>query len=415
MSIESVIANASKWHVESGDCRDGLARIPDKSVQMICTSPPYMGLRRYGDDAHEIGREGGPDEYVASIVQVFQQLRRVLRDDGTIWLNLNDTWAANRAYNVASTKGGPKHSAAQARSGAMRVPPGLKAKDLIGIPWRVMFALQGFATIQIDTIAALCKSIDARDFPALDAFRAGFRLWEELAGMGWFWNRGDIIWSKKNGMPERVRDRPTRQHEYLFLITKSDHYFYDFAAIAEPVASDDLSNEDDLLFDADENREDDDAIVARNARSVWAFSSEQYDGAHCAVFPTDLPRRCILAGTSDAGCCPTCGTAWVRVVERGTTGTTPEEVMHSAPTITTNGWKQSCACPPQDPVACIVLDPFSGAATTGLVALQHKRRYLGCEINPEYIDLTRKRLGVFEANTTSPLTVKATDSGPLFG
>lgn len=159
--------------------------------------------------------------YVEHTVLIFREVWRVLRDDGTLWLNLGDSYANDTKWGGQS--GEKNYTSAAGGYGGQRLKreTGLKPKDLVGIPWRVAFALQGFAVISIDHIAALCKAIDNRDMNALDWFRAGFRLWEELAGMKWYYNRSDIIWHKLNPMPESVTDRPTKAHEYIFLLTKS--------------------------------------------------------------------------------------------------------------------------------------------------------------------------------------------------
>ena len=184
-----------------GDCREVLRTLPDASVHCCITSPPYWGLRSYlpaghADKPKEIGSEPTVGEWVRVMVEVFREVRRVLRDDGTLWLNLGDSYAANRGYQVPSTKGGPKHSDSQAAGGRHGVvPDGLKPKDLIGQPWRVAFALQ-----------------------------------ED----GW-WLRQELIWAKKNPMPESIRDRFTKAHEHVFLLSKSERYFFDFDAVQEPV------------------------------------------------------------------------------------------------------------------------------------------------------------------------------------
>jgi DNA modification methylase len=326
-----------------GDCLDSLQTLPAASVQCCVTSPPYWGLRDYGQDGQH-GLEETPAAYVANLVRVFAEVRRVLRDDGTVWLNLGDSYAATgksgggaqgqrwKEYG-ADTEGpkGGKWSPA---------PPGLKAKDLVGIPWRVAFALQAD---------------------------------------GWYL-RSDIIWHKPNPMPESVRDRPTKGHEYVFLLSKRPRYFYDADAVREARA---------------------------NRRTVWSIPSKPYTGAHFATMPPELARLCILAGTSQGGACSACGAPWVRVVER-----TPMEVrpsprrmdwqtdqtrtqtggtMTKPPTSETVGWSAGCECG-ADVAACVVLDPYAGAGTTGLVADKLRRDFIGCELNPEYAALAERRL-----------------------
>ena len=217
--------------VLEGDSRTVLATLPEASVQCCVTSPPYFGLRDYGHEG-QIGLEATPDDYVAEMVALFREVRRVLKDDGTLWLNLGDSYAG-------SGKGPSQSLSAEARDMTHTmhtafVPDGLKPKDLIGIPWRVAFALQAD---------------------------------------GWYL-RSDIIWHKPNPMPESVTDRPTKAHEYVFLLTKSARYYYDAAAIAEPSIDD-----------------------TRNARTVWSITTQPYKGAHFATMPPELARRCILAGS----------------------------------------------------------------------------------------------------------------------
>ena len=217
--------------VLEGDSRTVLATLPEASVQCCVTSPPYFGLRDYGHNG-QIGLEATTDDYVAEMVALFREVRRVLKDDGTLWLNLGDSYAG-------SGKGPSQSLSAEARDMTHTmhtafVPDGLKPKDLIGIPWRVAFALQAD---------------------------------------GWYL-RSDIIWHKPNPMPESVTDRPTKAHEYVFLLTKSARYYYDAAAIAEPSIDD-----------------------TRNARTVWSITTQPYKGAHFATMPPELARRCILAGS----------------------------------------------------------------------------------------------------------------------
>jgi site-specific DNA-methyltransferase (cytosine-N4-specific) len=268
-----------------GDCRVMLPTLAAESVQTCVTSPPYYGLRDYGHDA-QIGMEETPEQYVAQLVEVFREVRRVLRDDGTLWLNLGDTYAGGGGFwpdapsNVARSEGKQwgalnpakmdRHNAKVKSAGGKRVPNGLKPKDLIGIPWRVALALQAD---------------------------------------GW-WLRQDIVWSKSSVMPETVTDRCTRAHEYVFLLSKSARYFYDAKAVQEPAAD-----------------------GARNRRSVWTIASKPYVGAHFATMPPELAALCIQAGSR--------------------TGDT-------------------------------VLDPFLGSGTTGEAAEALGRRWVGCEINPEY-------------------------------
>ena len=298
-----------------GDCLDVLRAMPSRSVHCVVTSPPYFGLRNYCVDG-QIGLEQAPTEYVAKLVEVFREVRRVLRDDGTLWLNLGDSYAANRSYQVPSTKGGPKHSPGQAVNGkGSVVPEGLKPKDLIGIPWRVAFALQAD---------------------------------------GWYL-RQDLIWHKPNPMPESVRDRCTKAHEYVFLLSKSPRYYFDQEAIKEPAVSEKPAGNkchkyaDAYAAGTSEEHRTKAGLLAlagvewekRNRRSVWTIATRPFKGAHFATFPSDLIEPCILAGCPEGG---------------------------------------------------IVLDPFGGSGTTAGVALALGRRAILCELNPEYVALVPERV-----------------------
>ena len=316
-----------------GDCIAGMKTLPDQSVHCCVTSPPYFGLRDYGM-AGQIGLEDTPDAFVARLVDVFREVRRVLRDDGTLWLNLGDSYAANRSYQVPSTKGGAKHGPGQAAGGkASAVPDGLKPKDLIGIPWRVAFALQAD---------------------------------------GWYL-RQDIIWHKPNPMPESVTDRCTRAHEYLFMLSKSARYFYDAEAIKEPAKYSGLTGKDASGFkDAkkfegkhrdkqrghgrrhagfndrwDAMSREEQCSGSRNRRSVWTVATKPYAGAHFATFPPDLIEPCILAGC---------------------------------------------------PVGGAVLDPFGGSGTIAGVAMRNGRSAILCELNPDYAALMPARIADLGGN-----------------
>lgn len=344
-----VIGNAT---IHIGDCMETMRSLAPQSIHCCITSPPYFGLRDYGHDG-QIGLEQTPDEYVAKLVEVFREVRRVLRDDGTLWLNLGDSYASNAGgYSESGSRGesawhsiGAK-TQASVRKGAQRRPPaGLKPKDLIGIPWRVAFALQ------------------ADD---------------------WYL-RQDIIWAKPNPMPESVTDRCTKSHEYLFLLSKSPRYYFDHEAIKEPVAVATvarLSQNVDAQAGSDrvpgktngpmkavrskansfkrEGSKREQAIPGqsvgthrpgraeseydldtRNKRSVWNVATRPFKGAHFATFPPALIEPCILAGCPEGGA---------------------------------------------------VLDPFGGAGTTGLVATQSGRDAVLCELNPTYAAMAKERI-----------------------
>lgn len=302
--------------IYTGDCVESIKSLPDKSVNTCITSPPYFGLRDYGVDG-QIGLEETPDQYVAKLVEVFREVRRILRDDGTLWLNLGDSYAGSGGsgnqfgqlekdgFNSYKQTGKPKEI-------------GLKPKDLIGIPWRVAFALQAD---------------------------------------GWYL-RQDIIWHKPNPMPESVKDRCTKAHEYIFLLSKSKQYYFDNEAIKESSTGESKGisssfkrdgskrgesicpnspmpthrpDRPDVLYDGD----------TRNRRSVWTVATKPYSGAHFATFPPDLIEPCVLAGSPENG---------------------------------------------------IVLDPFGGSGTTGGVAMKLNRKAILCELNPEYVGIMEQRI-----------------------
>lgn len=295
-----------------GDCRVLLRALPDGCVQTCVTSPPFWALRDYGVE-EQIGQEVTPAEYVESLVGVFREVHRALRDDGTLWLNLGDCYVGARGGAQGDSGALAARKAAQShvrfRSEDRRAP-GLKHKDLVGIPWQVAFALQA---------------------------------------AGW-WLRSDIVWHKPNPTPESVYDRPTKAHEYIFLLTKSAKYFYDADAIAEPATHDKSGNRIRVIADGSEGQRPADhrgsgvpwsnETGRRNKRSVWTVTTLPYDGAHFATFPPTLIEPCILAGSRSGD---------------------------------------------------LVLDPFFGSGTTGEVAEKHGRRWIGFDINPAYQKLQRER------------------------
>ena len=349
-----------------GDVRKRLSEIPDGSVRTCITSPPYFGLRDYGTASWEggdetcdhmvgrftttvsekqassqgsgtmqakgtcphcgakridcqIGLEQAPDAYVAELVKVFQEIKRVLADDGTLWLNLGDSYAGGGGGNYNKT--GISQAGGQHISNVRNRPDwlenaGVKPKDLMGIPWRVAFALQAD---------------------------------------GWYL-RSDIIWHKPNPMPESVTDRPTKAHEYLFLLTKSPRYYYDHEAIKEPALHPNIKHKS--------NKKPEGASVAyignpptnlgragtsddglRNKRDVWTISTKPFEGAHFAVMPEALVEPCVLAGSAEGD---------------------------------------------------TILDPFTGSGTVGVVALKHRRNFVGTELNPEYVEIAEQRLNGVE-------------------
>lgn len=275
-----------------GDAREQMATMEEQSVQTIVTSPPYWGLRDYGN-AGQLGQETTPDAYVAAMVQVFRQAKRVLRDDGTLWLNLGDTYSAQRW--TGKGEGQPINKKKDGhRDLNLTRESGLPDKNLVGIPWKVAFALQAD---------------------------------------GWIL-RSEIIWHKPGVMPEPVTDRPTRAHEQIFLFAKQQKYHYDHEAIKEPA----VTGAWDALPPIGGNQPASDGM--RNKRDVWTVSIKPYAGAHFATFPADLIEPCILAGA---------------------------------------------------PVGGVVLDPFGGSGTTGMVANKLSRKAILIELNPEYAKQIKER------------------------
>jgi DNA modification methylase len=422
----------SSHRVLCGDALDVLATLPDGLAQTCITSPPYWGLRDYGVaprvwggesrcrhcwGAGERGRrsdllpseksrsrgrlgrderQGGagmkggrfcrrcgawqgclglepdPDLYVEHLVSVLREVRRVLREDGTLWLVLGDSFAASRSYQVRDRKRGEPGGPLPAK-----VPAALKPKDLVGIPWRVAFALQAD---------------------------------------GW-WLRSDIVWAKPNAMPESVADRPTRAHETVFLLAKSRRYFYDAEAVREPdqgrPSGNGYARPERLSYGGRGQSAQWVGGAGRNRRSVWTVPTQCFKGAHFATFPEALVEPCLLAGSSPTAC-GTCGAPWRRLVNArrlldGTEeikgGWTRADRLDSGRALQatgvghwrvevrrqTVGWEATCEH--DDPGGrCTVLDPFAGAATAGIVAARHGRDFLGIELSADYARMARRRL-----------------------
>lgn len=319
-----------------GDALETLRDLPDASVHMCCTSPPFYALRDYGVDG-QIGLEETPQEWVDNLVAVFAEVRRVLRDDGTLWIEIGDSYASS---------GGDTHSGFNARyfgkefrsnkQSGVKFPGGhkrhpTKPKDLLGQPWMLAFALRT---------------------------------------NGWYL-RKEIIWHKINAMPESVSDRPTKAHSTIFLLAKRPRYFYDPDAIREPHKTDGRRVTTVKAADGSIQHRDGERWPGSgaNARSVWTIPTEPTPFAHFATWPQELCRRMILAGTSERGCCPTCGAPWRRTV----------------------CWSPSCDHL-DEPIPCIVLDPFVGSGTTLVVARKHGRRSVGIELNADYCQIAADRL-----------------------
>lgn len=436
----------------TGDVMDMLKRLPDNSVQCVVTSPPYMNLRDYqtaiwegGDPACEhikdpnktkvmgnaefnekrpgieatklpgyyydtvcekcgatkvdkqIGLEETPEEYVDKITSVFREVRRVLREDGICWLNIGDSYSGsgngrNADGSTANTKGKQvtNQGSCLGTIKPKKMFEGIKPKNIIGIPWMVAFSLRADG-----------------------------------------WNlRQSIIWAKGcsgvykggNPMPESVRDRCTKAHENIFLLTKSQHYFYDSEAIKEDCITD--IGDAKIRFGGTKYGDSDDPKHAtksgnvyvpaakRNMRDVWVFPTKPFKGAHFASFSMDLITPAVKAGISEKGCCPKCGAPYVREIKRTHYKRTelPESDPRHRPNsyngsyedingrgdagytdTQTVGWRASCGCNAGEAVPCVVLDPFGGSGTTAIVAAKNGADSIMVELNPAYVEIMKTR------------------------
>lgn len=286
-----------------GDCRESIRKMKEEGivVQTCITSPPYYGLRDYGHDG-QIGNEQTPQEFIDNLVEVFACVWDILADDGTLWVNLGDTYSAGGRGAGSSIQEANKGSTTGSVLGAWKVE-GYRPKNLLGMPWRLAFALQDFG-----------------------------------------WNlRQDIIWHKPNPMPESVTDRCTKAHEYFFLLSKSQKYYFDHKAIQEPAnyPNDDRGSRNDSRRGTECNSMSGKTGETRNKRSVWTVNTSSFKGAHFATYPPELIEPCILAGSKSGD---------------------------------------------------IVLDPFFGSGTTGMVAQNLGRKWIGCELNKDYESLQNERL-----------------------
>ena len=387
LSLDEPAVNT--WRILQGDVLEQLKTLPDESVHCCVTSPPYWGLRDYGVPG-QLGLEKTPEEYIARMVGIFSEVKRVLRDDGTLWLNMGDSYNAYNGNRGTESQYAGKRNAMEPHfpSGHGLMAKGLKPKDLVGIPWMLAFALRAD---------------------------------------GWYL-RSDIIWSKPNPMPESVSDRPTKSHEYLFLLAKSADYFFDQEAVKEPSVDKEsfggmrkrpqyIKGYPKEMGENNFHKLEGKTYPTRNIRSVWNISTHPFSGAHFATFPEKLVEPCIKAGTSEKGVCGKCGRPWVRQVERiGQTTTEKarergysEKRGDGGKLVTNNldyagghgnnvrpsktvGWKPSCSCN-ADPVPATALDPFSGSGTVGVVALKHGRNFIGIELNEKYVAMARRRVG----------------------
>jgi len=409
-----------------GNSIEILPTLPAESVHCVVTSPPYWSLRDYslpltvwgGDPTcahvwgpemtqHQRGQvgehstlEGGPqaggngrlrqarqgqfcqrcgawcgclgleptpDLYVAHLVEVFREVRRVLRGDGTCWVNLGDSYASSpQIDNYADPKASRRTPDGRCRTASV------KPKDLVGIPWRVAFALQAD---------------------------------------GW-WLRSAVVWHKPNCMPESVTDRPTNDYEFVFLLAKSERYFYDSAAIAEgakqPNGKAELTGQHkrgQLQNLSGSTLGTNQGAATRNRRAVWTIPTTGFKGAHFAVFPPALVEPCVKSGTSERGACPKCGAPWERIIKStghknnrepahvpGNSDTKTDSTGWQPTTVDTDDWQPTCNCAAGDPIPCTVLDPFGGAGTTALQADRLQRDAILIELNPDYAEMARQRI-----------------------
>jgi DNA modification methylase len=358
------------------DVLDGLRSLESESINCVATSPPYWGLRDYGAEG-QIGLEETPEAYVARLVEVFAEVRRVLRSDGTLWLNLGDSYAGGANNKPHTGNAGVQGSNGQCLTHNTSIPAGLKPKDLCGIPWRVAFALQAD---------------------------------------GW-WLRNDIIWAKKNPMPESVTDRFSTKHEHVFLLSKQARYWFDLDAVREehthPDAVHNSGSWAQSVRDADRRTDRPFAAalsrpkdyvgnpLGKNPGDVWRIATKPTPYAHFATWPPDLVERMILAGCPPKVCAK-CGEPWtiagdtkwvtegfgyVTACYCGTEHLIPQEELDADPTLL-----DDFEIEPPPPVPGVVLDPFAGSGTTTQVARKLGRRSIGIELNPDYEAVMRERL-----------------------
>lgn len=509
-AIQKVLAGQAAWHIETCDVLDGLRALPERSIHMAVTSPPYWALRDYKiepsvwggdpDCRHDFaatsmpggsgnghsrrrdnlgghargglqpgycrcgawqgcfGLEPSPELYVEHAVTIFRELRRVLRDDGTLWLNLGDSYA-----DAGKNGGTDGNKNLHSNNGTLRSPPRgvLKSGDLVNLPHRVAEALQADgwywrATIVWAKRSPMPESVagwrwvrhrvkvagtgynaehphPSKCYDGLTMRRphsggvpkGGVAEWNDCPGCKKCRAAGGYVLRKGSW-------RPTTSHEYLFMLTKSADYFCDGEAVREACVSDggasfgNVDSADDAAGNWAQarrcGRDDRERYIAngRNMRGVWWLSSAPFPEAHFATFPPEVPRRCILAGTSDKGYCAGCGEPWAPVVEtsnagksdyngkfsNGDPGSAGRNILasvkaardaggsHDNPFAATQviGWRPTCACGCPETTAAIVLDPFAGAGTTGLVAQQLGRRFIGFERSPKYTRMARKRI-----------------------
>lgn len=396
-----------------GNSLDILKELPNESVHMCVTSPPYYMLRDYGSSAFlwpsvsyvpmvgisevsiseiesVLGMEGSIEAYIGHLILIFREVKRVLRKDGTLWINIGDTYCGGRRGSKSSKQ--RSNVGTQTMPNSI-VPMGLKNKDMMGIPWRLAFALQAD---------------------------------------GW-WLRMDNIWHKTNSMPESVNDRTTRSHEYIFQLSKSNKYYFDHTSIKEPV-SESTVGRGIVSFGGEKGRnynpdkEDPNfrngseqwgksfdytksCKYGVNKRSVWSIPNEPFKGTHYATFPKSLVLPTILAGTSSYGCCSKCGAPYYRVIEKtghvnfreeahvpGNSKTKTDSTGWKPTIIATDNWESSCSCE-SDVIPCTVLDPFMGSGRTAVACQNNFRHWVGIDISIKYCEIIKKEvnanIGIF--------------------
>lgn len=397
-----------------GNCLNSLKTLPDESIHCCITSPPYYGLRDYGGEDEQIGLEETPEQFIENLVKVFREVKRVLHSSGTLWLNIGDSyWGGKGASGQISAEKQEARTNTISKGhshvgGAKKTRPTdkkhdvIKPKDLIGIPWMLAFALRAD---------------------------------------GWYL-RQDIIWHKNAVMPESVKDRCTKSHEYIFLLSKSKKYFYDSEAIKEKALGIKSGNKKPQKGTDQKFSHTKQGLLAaqqkvfhtKNKRSVWTVNPKPYAEAHFAVYPPELIEPCVLAGTSQGGCCSKCfepyvrttgrpcqqcgeiiptqgkeckacgfrNTEWLderennpekRAGENNTIGsTTARKKKIVSRSIVSTEYHATCDCKNAEQIPCTVLDPFGGSGTTAGVALKHRRNAILCELNNSYFDLMAGRI-----------------------
>lgn len=385
------------YTLHTGDSLTVLRTLPESSVHTCVTSPPYWRMRDYQMEG-QYGLEPTVEDYIARQLEVFREVRRVLRKDGTLWLNVGDRYASSHPGGFVGSK---LTSRAHLQGVSQMNVKNFREKQLVGLPWRLALALQAD---------------------------------------GW-WLRSDCIWHKPNAKPESVKDRPGSAHEYVFLLAKSATYYYDWWAVREPqsenertrrlrecklgiereykIRRDGLTLQSNAgksgVFRSNVARQKIALTGMRNLRSVWTIATHGFKDAHFATFPLRLAERCILAGSSEYGCCSWCGTPWRREFTRARAKchSNPELKAHGIHRIGETdgtyeppkftGWRNACPCEMGDIETCTVLDPYAGAGSTLVAAGRLGRRGIGIELNPEYVAMARRRI----AHTLDTLHNKA--------